>query len=75
MVAGLDQTLEYVNPAWERLHGFEPGEAIGQPASIVQSDRHPAGVYREIDEAIRKAEPGGASWSTGARMAALTTPR
>ena len=53
MVAGLDQILEYVNPAWERLHGFEPGEAIGQPASIVQSDRHPAGVYREIDEAIQ----------------------
>ncbi len=48
MVSDLNQNLEYVNPAWERLHGFEPGEAIGQPASIVQSDRHPAEVYREI---------------------------
>lgn len=58
MVAGLDLNLEYVNPAWERLHGFEPGEAIGLPASVIRSERHAAEVYREIDDAIRE----GRTW-------------
>ena len=52
MVADLDLQLEYVNPAWERLHGFEPGEAIGQHVRLIQSDRHPAEIYREIADAI-----------------------
>jgi PAS domain S-box-containing protein len=58
MVADLNQKLEYVNPAWERLHGFEAGEAIGQPASVVRSDRHPAELYHDIDDAIHE----GRTW-------------
>jgi PAS domain S-box-containing protein len=58
LVSRLDLTIEYVNPAWERLHGFQPGEAIGQPVGVVQSRRHPPEHYREIAETIRE----GRTW-------------
>ena len=58
LVSRLDLTIEYVNPAWERLHGFQPGEAIGQPVGVVQSRRHPPEHYREISETIRE----GRTW-------------
>ena len=41
-------TIEYVNPAWERLNGYTSEEAVGQPASILKSGQHTREVYSDL---------------------------
>ena len=41
-------TIEYVNPAWERLNGYTAEEAMGQSASILKSGQHGAEVYSDL---------------------------
>ncbi len=55
-------TIEYVNPAWERLHGYQPGEAIGQPVGVVQSRPPSAGASTaRSPRPFGKGAPGAAS--------------
>ena len=50
--------IEYVNPAWERLNGYSAGEAVGQPASLLNSHRHPAEVFADLWQTVM----GGRTW-------------
>ncbi len=43
-----------VNPSFTRITGYEPGEAEGQNARLLQSGRHDAAFYRRMwDELVR----------------------
>ena len=48
VVTNAEGTIEYVNPAWERLNGYTSEEAIGQPASILKSGQHGREVYSDL---------------------------
>jgi PAS domain S-box-containing protein len=50
--------IEYVNPAWERLNGYRAGEAVGQPASLLNSHTHPPEVFADLWQTVR----GGRTW-------------
>src|SRR3989304_4776593 len=45
--------IEYVNPAWERLNGYNAGEAVGQPASLLKSGQHPSPLFANLWETVR----------------------
>ena len=40
--------IQYVNPAFERLTGYTPKDAIGQHLSILRSGKHNASFYEKI---------------------------
>ncbi len=58
MVADPQGSIEYVNPAWERLNGYALREALGRHASLIQSDKTPPGVYDELWRALEQ----GRAW-------------
>ncbi len=45
-------TIEYVNPAFEKLSGFTAAEIVGRNFRILKSDRHDEAFYREMWETI-----------------------
>jgi PAS domain S-box-containing protein len=48
-----DGTIQWVNPAFERLTGFAPAEAIGKnPRVLVKSGEHGAPFYRKLWDTI-----------------------
>ncbi len=59
VVTDLQGTLEYVNPAFERITGYTASEVIGQNPRILKSGRHDADFYREMWETLK----GGEVWS------------
>jgi len=44
--------IEYVNPAWERLNGYHADEAVGQPASLLNSQTHPPEVFADLWQTV-----------------------
>ncbi len=48
VVADSAGTIEYVNPAWERLTGYPAAEALGKTSSLVRSGRHGSEVYEQM---------------------------
>jgi PAS domain S-box-containing protein len=50
--------IEYVNPAWERLNGYSAAEAVGQPASLLNSNTHPGEVFDDLWRTVL----GGHTW-------------
>jgi diguanylate cyclase (GGDEF)-like protein/PAS domain S-box-containing protein len=48
MVTAPDKTIEWVNPAFERITGFQAAEAIGQTPKILNSDRHESDFYQHM---------------------------
>lgn len=41
--------IEYVNPAWQRMMGFDQAEAIGKtPAELMRSNEHHEGFWLEV---------------------------
>jgi PAS domain S-box-containing protein len=48
VVADTAGTIEYVNPAWERLTGFSAAEALGKTSSLIRSGRHGREVYEQM---------------------------
>ncbi|MCG3149594.1 MAG: hypothetical protein PCFJNLEI_03059 [Verrucomicrobiae bacterium] len=44
--------IEWVNPAFTELTGYTAKEAVGQHAWFVNSDDHPASLYRELWDSI-----------------------
>ncbi|MBI5835105.1 MAG: PAS domain S-box protein [Armatimonadetes bacterium] len=51
--------LEYVNPAFERLTGYQRDEVLGQLPSVLRSDEHSADFYAHLWRTINS----GAVWS------------
>ncbi len=43
-----DGTIRYVNPAFTRITGFSPEEALGRNPRILKSGRHGEAFYREL---------------------------
>lgn len=52
-------SIEFVNPAWERLNGFESGEAMGQTPKLIKSGHHTPEFYDSMWDTIL----GGQTWS------------
>ena len=49
-------TIQYVNPAFERITGYEQMEVIGQNPRILKSGRHDAAFYRDLWQTLRRGE-------------------
>jgi PAS domain S-box-containing protein len=52
MIASRDGTIEYVNPAFEKLTGYSSEEVIGKTPSILKSGEHDAQLYGSLWETI-----------------------
>jgi PAS domain S-box-containing protein len=44
--------IEYVNPAWERLNGYTAAEAVGRPASVLNSRTQPSEVFADLWQTV-----------------------
>jgi PAS domain S-box-containing protein len=47
-------TIQYVNPAFERITGYDRAEVIGQNPRILKSGRHDEAFYRNMWETLRR---------------------
>lgn len=45
--------IEYVNPAFEEITGYDRTEAIGKTPALIKSGRHDKNFYRELWDTIR----------------------
>ncbi len=48
--------IEYVNPAFTRVTGYTPEEALGRTPSILKSGKHPKSFYQNLWNTILKGE-------------------
>ncbi|GEM_PF-2932069 len=64
--ARIDGTIQYVNPAWERLTGYPASQATGRVfCRLVQAvDEQGAGTMEEMAQAVRRGEV----WSGSLRV-------
>lgn len=51
-----DGTIEYVNPAFERMTGYSATEAVGRTPRLVKSGQHDDAFYAELWERITAGE-------------------
>ena len=49
-------TIQYVNPAFERITGYDRTDVIGRTPRIFKSGRHDAGFYRNLRQTLRRGE-------------------
>jgi PAS domain S-box-containing protein len=40
--------IEYVNPAFEALTGYSPGESMGQTPRVLKSGQQTAELYKDL---------------------------
>jgi two-component system cell cycle sensor histidine kinase/response regulator CckA len=59
VVTDSEGTIEYVNPAFERITGYTRDEAIGGNSRLLKSGRHDAPFYRDLWATIT----GGRPWT------------
>lgn len=59
IITDLAGTIEYVNPAFERVSGYGHDEAVGASWRILKSGRQSAGFYRALSERLTS----GRAWS------------
>jgi two-component system NtrC family sensor kinase len=56
VITGTDGTIQYVNPAFERLTGWTLAEALGKNARILNSGRQDPALYRELWATLLRGE-------------------
>jgi PAS domain S-box-containing protein len=54
LITDTDGRIEYVNRAFEEISGYSRAEAIGGNPSILKSDKHDEGFYRELWQQINQ---------------------
>ena len=52
IITAVDGTIEYVNPAFELLTGYQKEEVIGKNPSILRSGAQPPSLYKELWDTI-----------------------
>ncbi|MDQ2854663.1 MAG: EAL domain-containing protein [Chloroflexota bacterium] len=57
MIADLEARITYVNPAFERVTGYERHEVMGQNARIISSGEQPAAFYKAMWGALTSGAP------------------
>jgi len=58
MLTDIAGKILYVNPAWERLFGFQKSESIGQTPRLLRSGRHPQSFYTSMWKDILDSHQG-----------------
>jgi two-component system cell cycle sensor histidine kinase/response regulator CckA len=58
IITDLDAKVVYVNPAFERVSGYERGEVVGQNAGMLKSGKHEKAFY----DALWQTISGGKVW-------------
>jgi polar amino acid transport system substrate-binding protein len=53
MITDRNGRIEYVNPRFIEITGYSPVDAIGQTFKLIESDRHPAEFYQNIQQTIK----------------------
>jgi len=48
--------IQYINPSFEQLSGFDPEDLIGQNFRILKSDKHDEAFYREMYDSLSKGK-------------------
>jgi diguanylate cyclase (GGDEF)-like protein/PAS domain S-box-containing protein len=56
IITDANATIEYVNPAFTRISGYEPQDVVGQNARILKSGLAPDEVYRDLWQTINAGE-------------------
>jgi PAS domain S-box-containing protein len=56
MIADLDGTILYANPAFEKSSGYTRAEALGQNPRILKSGKQDAAFYREMWNVLKRGE-------------------
>jgi PAS domain S-box-containing protein len=59
MITDTEGTIEYVNPAFEKISGYDAEEVIGKTPRIQKSGHHEENFYKEMWDTLRRGE----SWS------------
>lgn len=62
VITDLNGTIEYVNPTFSHLTGYEPDEVIGQNPRILKSGIHPPELYDELWQTISTGEIWRGEW-------------
>lgn len=52
LITGVDGTIQYVNPAFERTTGYTRAEVLGQTPRLLKSGKHKPELYCELWETI-----------------------
>ena len=60
MITNLEGKLIYINPAWSKIYGFTPQEALGKSPALLHSGHQSREFYNEMWESIR--DPARGHW-------------
>ncbi len=72
MITEPDGTIQYVNPAFERLTGYSRAEAIGKTPRLIQSGKHDEAFYRELWETLTRGDVWTGRFTNRAKSGLLT---
>ena len=59
MITDANAVIQYVNPAFEEITGYSPGEAVGMTPRILSSGRQNETFYHNMHESLQR----GCAWS------------